>query len=212
MGSFTHNATAQASGLGTAVARQDLRFVADLSRRMQWDAQQATDPDADFVREHIAAGTLGALVWLLDITDVAPATGRILRLDRSPAAIDAERSAAQRRRALERRDNARMVGAGRRARRLGLRCRRARIGSGGFLCPEPLRAGPLPRPSSGAEQLTAGLRVAGSVIADLQPGVIDRAPLCRVDVAAFDGSVNGVVQAVVTGVVPVVGDVGCLVL
>ena len=61
-------------------------FLADLSRRMQWDAQQATDPEADFVREHIAAGTLGALVWLLDITDVAPATGRILR-DRSPAAI-----------------------------------------------------------------------------------------------------------------------------
>lgn len=147
MGSFTRNATAQTSGLDTAVAMQDLRFVADLSRRMQWDAQQATDPDADFVREHIAAGTLGALVWLLDVTDVAPATGRILR-DRSPAAIDAERSAAQRRRALERRDSAPWLELGGVLDALdfaaGVRDRFWWVP-----LPEPLRGGPLPRDEYG---------------------------------------------------------------
>lgn len=67
----------------------DLRFIADLARRMQRSACEPSSGAArsdELTRDRIASGTLDALMWLLDVTDVAPASDGI-RLDRSALAV-----------------------------------------------------------------------------------------------------------------------------
>jgi hypothetical protein len=72
--------------------------VADVARRMMRNARAGADPRAT-EREnswmaHIAGGRFEALAWLVDLTDVSPATGAI-STDRSPAGVAVQAQTAQ---------------------------------------------------------------------------------------------------------------------
>ena len=58
----------------------DLWFLADIARGMQWGARfdESLDADAEsrLVHEHVAAGTVDALLWVLGPVLVSPVSGR----------------------------------------------------------------------------------------------------------------------------------------
>ncbi len=81
----------------------DLWFLADIARGMQWAARfdETLDADAEsrMVHEHIAGGTVDALLWMLGPALVSPVTGR-RRAERTRAGVASELEAAVMRRAV----------------------------------------------------------------------------------------------------------------
>jgi hypothetical protein len=79
------------------VPESDLRYIANLARRVQWDARFGDESAGDAhagIRHDIASGTLDALLWVMGVTDVAPSSGTDVP-DRVVDDITAEASAAR---------------------------------------------------------------------------------------------------------------------
>ncbi len=75
----------------------DLKHIANLARRVQWDVRFGDEAAQDThagIRHDIASGTLDALLWVMGVTDVAPSSGTDVP-DRALDDIFAEASAAR---------------------------------------------------------------------------------------------------------------------